>query len=154
MPIKRQLKPLKNPKATILKLTFYMHKNVYKHLVILFLMNTLITMAIFGIFSMIDQQAVDVSVFGVMSLSLMITIVEHSVKTIIPLKTYAALSKTFGLGTVLIIFITASLSTLFIPFIKLPMIEPLVLYAFMLVFIRFYLRGALLRTMRRYKRRR
>jgi len=150
---KRQPIIIKNPKKTILKLTFYMHNNIYIHLVILFLLNTVISMGIFGIFSIIDNQAIDVSVFGVIVLTTMVTLVEHVLKTLMSLKTYALITRTFGFGTIIIVFVTASMTALFIPEVTIFMVEPLVIYAIILVFLRFYMRGAIHRAMRKKLRR-
>lgn len=149
MPNKKRSVIIKNPKKTVLRLTFYMHKNVYAHLIILLLLNTWITMGIFGIFNTLDNQIIDATLFGVLMLTTILTVTEHAIKTIMPLKMYAALTKTFGFGTVLIVFMTVSISSMMIPQMNILLVEPLMLYALVLVFVRFYMRGALLRAMRR-----
>lgn len=153
MPNNRKQVIIKHTKSTILRLTFYMHHNVYIHLIVLFLMNVLISMAIFGIFNVLDPQILTIDIRIVVILALNITWAEHMFKVLIPLKLYATLSKTFGLSTVIIVFLTTALTVLMLsnPFIQ--TVEPLVIYALILVFIRFYMRGVWLRFMRHRKRR-
>ena len=153
MPNHRKKIVIKHTKSTILRLTFYMHQNVYIHLIILFLMNLLISMAIFGIFNVLDPNMFLIDIVTVSILAFNITWVEHMFKVLLPLKAYAILSRTFGLSTIILIFITAALSVLISSKPLINTVEPLVIYASLLVFIRFYMRGVWLRIIRKKARR-
>jgi len=143
---------IKHTKSTILRLTFYMHQNVYLHLIILFLMNLMISMAIFGIFNVLDPNMFLIDIMTVSILAFNITWVEHVFRLLLPLKAYATLSRTFGFSTIILIFITASVSVLSSSKPLINSVEPLMIYAIILVFIRFYMRGVWIRFVRKKAR--
>lgn len=149
---KRKSITIKNPKKVILNLTFYMHKNIWMHLLLLYVLNTLITMAILGLFDFLQASIFDTSILFVFILTSIITLAEHMIKQMMSLKMYAALTRTFGVGTILIIFVVTALIVVLFPNDIHATIEPLMGYATMLVFIRFYMRHALIRLQRPTKR--
>ncbi len=152
MPNHRKKIIIKHTKSTILRLTFYMHQNVYLHLIILFLMNLMISMAIFGIFNVLDPNMFLIDIMTVSILAFNITWVEHVFRLLLPLKAYATLSRTFGFSTIILIFITASVSVLSSSKPLINSVEPLMIYAIILVFIRFYMRGVWIRFVRKKAR--
>ena len=149
---KRKSISIKNPKKVILNLTFYMHKNIWMHLLLLYVLNTLITMAILGLFDFLQASIFDTSIMFLFILTGIITLSEHTIKHLMSLKMYAALTRTLGVGTILIIFVVTALIVVLFPNEIHATIEPLIGYATILVFIRFYMRHALIRFQRATKR--
>lgn len=131
---------LKNTKKILLTLTFYFHKNVYIHLMLLFFINVFILIGLTGLLEALDQQVFSSDIILFIGLSLFLTVTEHLVKSSVSSQIYQLMMRSFGMGTVIIFIVTTMVYESLISDFSVTSVEPLIGFSFIFIFLRFYMR--------------
>ena len=131
---------LKNTKKILLTLTFYFHKNVYIHLMLLFFINLFILIGLTGLLEALDQQVFSSDIILFIGLSLFLTVTEHLVKSSVSSQIYQLMMRSFGMGTVIIFIVTTMVYESLISDFIITSVEPLIGFSFIFIFLRFYMR--------------
>lgn len=131
---------LKNTKKILLTLTFYFHKNVYIHLMLLFFINVFILIGLTGLLEALDQQVFSSDIILFIGLSLFLTVTEHFVKSSVSSQIYQLMMRSFGMGTVIIFIVTTMVYESLISDFIITSVEPLIGFSFIFIFLRFYIR--------------
>lgn len=131
---------LKNTKKILLTLTFYFHKNVYIHLILLFFINLFILIGLTGLLEALDQQVFSSDIILFIGLSLFLTVTEHLVKSSVSSQIYQLMMRSFGMGTVIIFIVTTMVYESLISDFIITSVEPLIGFSFIFIFLRFYMR--------------
>ena len=131
---------LKNTKKILLTLTFYFHKNVYIHLMLLFFINVFILIGLTGLLEALDQQVFSSDIILFIGLSLFLTVTEHLVKSSVSSQIYQLMMRSFGMGTVIIFIVTTMVYESLISDFIITSVEPLIGFSFIFIFLRFYMR--------------
>ena len=131
---------LKNTKKILLTLTFYFHKNVYIHLILLFFINLFILIGLTGLLEALDQHVFSSNIILFIGLSLFLTVTEHLVKSSVSSQIYQLMMRSFGMGTVIIFIVTTMVYESLISDFIITSVEPLIGFSFIFIFLRFYMR--------------
>ena len=131
---------LKNTKKILLTLTFYFHKNVYIHLILLFFINVFILIGLTGLLEALDQHVFSSNIILFIGLSLFLTVSEHLVKSSVSSQIYQLMMRSFGMGTVIIFIVTTMVYESLISDFIITSVEPLIGFSFIFIFLRFYMR--------------
>lgn len=131
---------LKNTKKILLTLTFYFHKNVYIHLMLLFFINVFILIGLTGLLEALNQQVFSSDIILFIGLSLFLTVTEHLVKSSVSSQIYQLMMRSFGMGTVIIFIVTTMVYESLISDFSITSVEPLIGFSFIFIFLRFYMR--------------
>ncbi len=131
---------LKNTKKILLTLTFYFHKNVYIHLMLLFFINLFILIGLTGLLEALDQHVFSSDIILFIGLSLFLTVTEHLVKSSVSSQIYQLMMRSFGMGTVIIFIVTTMVYESLISDFIITSVEPLIGFSFIFIFLRFYMR--------------
>lgn len=131
---------LKNTKKILLTLTFYFHKNVYIHLMLLFFINLFILIGLTGLLEALDQHVFSSDIILFIGLSLFLTVTEHLVKSSVSSQIYQLMMRSFGMGTVIIFIVTTMVYESLISDFIITSVEPLIGFSFIFIFLRFYIR--------------
>lgn len=131
---------LKNTKKILLTLTFYFHKNVYIHLILLFFINLFILIGLTGLLEALDQHVFSSDIILFIGLSLFLTVTEHLVKSSVSSQIYQLMMRSFGMGTVIIFIVTTMVYESLISDFIITSVEPLIGFSFIFIFLRFYMR--------------
>lgn len=131
---------LKNTKKILLTLTFYFHKNVYIHLILLFFINLFILIGLTGLLEALDQHVFSSDIILFIGLSLFLTVTEHLVKSSVSSQIYQLMMRSFGMGTVIIFIVTTMVYESLISDFVITSVEPLIGFSFIFIFLRFYMR--------------
>lgn len=131
---------LKNTKKILLTLTFYFHKNVYIHLMLLFFINVFILIGLTGLLEALDQHVFSSNIILFIGLSLFLTVSEHLVKSSVSSQIYQLMMRSFGMGTVIIFIVTTMVYESLISDFIITSVEPLIGFSFIFIFLRFYMR--------------
>lgn len=131
---------LKNTKKILLTLTFYFHKNVYIHLILLFFINLFILIGLTGLLEALDQHVFSSDIILFIGLSLFLTVTEHLVKSSVSSQIYQLMMRSFGMGTVIIFIVTTMVYESLIADFIITSVEPLIGFSFIFIFLRFYMR--------------
>ena len=131
---------LKNTKKILLTLTFYFHKNVYIHLMLLFFINVFILIGLTGLLEALDQHVFSSDIILFIGLSLFLTVTEHLVKSSVSSQIYQLMMRSFGMGTVIIFIVTTMVYESLISDFIITSVEPLIGFSFIFIFLRFYMR--------------
>lgn len=131
---------LKNTKKILLTLTFYFHKNVYIHLMLLFFINVFILIGLTGLLEALDQHVFSSDIILFIGLSLFLTVTEHFVKSSVSSQIYQLMMRSFGMGTVIIFIVTTMVYESLISDFIITSVEPLIGFSFIFIFLRFYIR--------------
>lgn len=131
---------LKNTKKILLTLTFYFHKNVYIHLMLLFFINVFILIGLTGLLEALNQQVFSSDIILFIGLSLFLTVTEHLVKSSVSSQIYQLMMRSFGMGTVIIFIVTTMVYESLISDFIITSVEPLIGFSFIFIFLRFYMR--------------
>lgn len=131
---------LKNTKKILLTLTFYFHKNVYIHLMLLFFINLFILIGLTGLLEALDQHVFSSDIILFIGLSLFLTVTEHLVKSSVSSQIYQLMMRSFGMGTVIIFIVTTMVYESLISDFVITSVEPLIGFSFIFIFLRFYMR--------------
>ena len=131
---------LKNTKKILLTLTFYFHKNVYIHLMLLFFINVFILIGLTGLLEALDQHVFFSDIILFIGLSLFLTVTEHLVKSSVSSQIYQLMMRSFGMGTVIIFIVTTMVYESLISDFSVTSVEPLIGFSFIFIFLRFYMR--------------
>lgn len=131
---------LKNTKKILLTLTFYFHKNVYIHLMLLFFINVFILIGLTGLLEALNQQVFSSDIILFIGLSLFLTVTEHLVKSSVSSQIYQLMMRSFGMGTVIIFIVTTMVYESLISDFSVTSVEPLIGFSFIFIFLRFYMR--------------
>lgn len=131
---------LKNTKKILLTLTFYFHKNVYIHLILLFFINLFILIGLTGLLEALNQHVFSSDIILFIGLSLFLTVTEHLVKSSVSSQIYQLMMRSFGMGTVIIFIVTTMVYESLIADFIITSVEPLIGFSFIFIFLRFYMR--------------
>lgn len=131
---------LKNTKKILLTLTFYFHKNMYIHLMLLFFINLFILIGLTGLLEALDQHVFSSDIILFIGLSLFLTVTEHLVKSSVSSQIYQLMMRSFGMGTVIIFIVTTMVYESLISDFIITSVEPLIGFSFIFIFLRFYMR--------------
>ena len=131
---------LKNTKKILLTLTFYFHKNVYIHLMLLFFINVFILIGLTGLLEALDQHVFSSDIILFIGWSLFLTVTEHLVKSSVSSQIYQLMMRSFGMGTVIIFIVTTMVYESLISDFIITSVEPLIGFSFIFIFLRFYMR--------------
>ena len=131
---------LKNTKKILLTLTFYFHKNVYIHLILLFFINLFILIGLTGLLEALDQHVFSSDIILFIGLSLFLTVTEHLVKSSVSSQIYQLMMRSLGMGTVIIFIVTTMVYESLISDFVITSVEPLIGFSFIFIFLRFYMR--------------
>lgn len=131
---------LKNTKKILLTLTFYFHKNVYIHLMLLFFINVFILIGLTGLLEALNQHVFSSDIILFIGLSLFLTVTEHLVKSSVSSQIYQLMMRSFGMGTVIIFIVTTMVYESLISDFVITSVEPLIGFSFIFIFLRFYMR--------------
>jgi hypothetical protein len=130
----------KNTKKIILTLTFYFHKNLWIHLLLLFLVNSFILIGLTGILEAIQQPVFSSNINSFFGLALFLTVTEHIIKTFVSTQMYQLIMRSFGMVTSTIFIFMTMIYAMLIPYFQIMSVEGLIGIAFIFVFLRFYIR--------------
>jgi hypothetical protein len=131
---------LKNTKKIFLTLTFYFHKNIWIHLVLLFLINGFILVGLTGLFQTVNQQVFSSEIVLFIGLAIFLTLSEHLIKTFVSSQVYQLMMRSFGMGTVIIFILTTMVYESLVTDFTITSVEGLIGIAFIFTFLRFYMR--------------
>lgn len=130
----------KNTKKIFLTLTFYFHKNLWIHLILLCLINGFILIGLTGILEAINQPVFSSNVTSFFGLALFLTLTEHGIKTLVSTQMYQLMMRSFGMATVMIFIFMTMFYARLIPYFQIISVEGLIGIAFIFIFLRFYIR--------------
>lgn len=131
---------LKNTKKIFLTLTFYFHKNIWMHLVLLFLINGFILIGLTGLFETINQQVFSSDITIFIGFAIFLTLTEHLIKTLVSSQIYQLMMRSFGMGTVMIFILMTMVYESLVSDFNITSVEGLIGIAFIFTFLRFYIR--------------
>ena len=134
-----QLQPSQS-KTILLTLTFYFHKNIAKHLMILFLVNTFVLIGLIGILATLNLSVFEGSVVDIVLLSIFLTLSEHTIKTIMSLRLYQVFAASFGMASSIIMVLIVTVFALLFNQFKILSVEGLIGMSFIFMWIRHLLR--------------
>ncbi len=131
---------LKQTKKILLTLTFYFHQQLWIHLILLFLANTIILMGLSGIFESLQLEVFQTSIIQLIGLAIFLTVFEHLIKTFASSQILQIIMGSFGMGSaIIIILLTAIYDSIMIDFSILSS-EGLIGFSFLFIMLRFYIR--------------
>lgn len=132
---------LKNSKKIFLTLTFYFHKNIWIHIILLFLVNSFILVGLTGLFSAFNQHVFISNFISLLGLSLFLTIIEHIIKSSVSTQIYQLMMRSFGMGTTLIVIFSTLLYAMLIQAFRISSVEGLIGISFLHIYLRYHIRG-------------
>ena len=127
-------------KKILLTLTFYFHKNIAKHLLILFLVNTFVLMGLIGILAALNLSVFEASVIDIILLSIFLTLSEHTIKTFMSIRLYQVFAASFGMASSIIMVLIITVFALLFNQFKILSVEGLIGMSFIFMWIRHLLR--------------
>ena len=127
-------------KKILLTLTFYFHKNIAKHLMILFLVNTFVLIGLIGILATLNLSVFEGSVVDIVLLSIFLTLSEHTIKTIMSIRLYQVFAASFGMASSIIMVLIITVFPLLFNQFKILSVEGLIGMSFIFMWIRHLLR--------------
>ena len=127
-------------KKILLTLTFYFHKNIAKHLMILFLVNTFVLIGLIGILATLNLSVFEGSVVDIVLLSIFLTLSEHTIKTIMSIRLYQVFAASFGMASSIIMVLIITVFPLLFNQFKILSVEGLIGMSFIFMWIRPLLR--------------
>ncbi len=127
-------------KKILLTMTFYFHKNIVKHLVILFLVNTFVLIGLIGILATLNLSVFEGSVVDIVLLSIFLTLSEHTIKTIMSIRLYQVFAASFGMASSIIMVLIITVFALLFNQFKILSVEGLIGMSFIFMWIRHLLR--------------
>jgi hypothetical protein len=127
-------------KKILLTMTFYFHKNIVKHLVILFLVNTFVLMGLIGILTALNLSVFETSVLNILLLSIFLTLSEHVIKTTMSIRMYQFFAASFGMASSIIMVLIVTVFALIFHHFKILSVEGLIGMSFIFMWIRHLLR--------------
>ena len=131
---------LKQTKKILLTLTFYFHQQLWIHLILLFLANTLMLMGLSGIFESLQLEVFQTSIIHLIGLALFLTVFEHLIKTFVSSQMLQIIMGSFGMGSAIIIIVFTAIYDSIILDFRILSSEGLIGFSFLFIMLRFYMR--------------
>jgi hypothetical protein len=127
-------------KKILLTLTFYFHKNIVKHLMILLLVNTFVLMGLIGILTALNLSVFEASIIDILLLSIFLTLSEHIIKTTMSIRLYQVFAASFGMASSIIMVLIVTVFAMVFNQFKILSVEGLIGMSFIFMWIRYLLR--------------
>ena len=127
-------------KKILLTLTFYFHKNIAKHLMILLLVNTFVLMGLIGILTALNLSVFEASIIDILLLSIFLTLSEHIIKTTMSIRLYQVFAASFGMASSIIMVLIVTVFAMVFNQFKILSVEGLIGMSFIFMWIRHLLR--------------
>ena len=127
-------------KKILLTLTFYFHKNIAKHLMILLLVNTFVLMGLIGILTALNLSVFEASIIDILLLSIFLTLSEHIIKTTMSIRLYQVFAASFGMASSIIMVLIVTVFAMVFNQFKILSVEGLIGMSFIFMWIRYLLR--------------
>ena len=127
-------------KKILLTLTFYFHKNISKHLMILLLVNTFVLMGLIAILAALNLSVFEASIIDILLLSIFLTLSEHIIKTTMSIRLYQVFAASFGMASSIIMVLIVTVFAMVFNQFKILSVEGLIGMSFIFMWIRHLLR--------------
>lgn len=127
-------------KKILLTLTFYFHKNIAKHLMILLLVNTFVLMGLIGILTALNLSVFEASIIDILLLSIFLTLSEHIIKTTMSIRLYQVFAASFGMASSIIMVLIVTVFAMVFNQFRILSVEGLIGMSFIFMWIRHLLR--------------
>ena len=127
-------------KKILLTLTFYFHKNIVKHLMILLLVNTFVLMGLIGILTALNLSVFEASIIDILLLSIFLTLSEHIIKTTMSIRLYQVFAASFGMASSIIMVLIVTVFAMVFNQFRILSVEGLIGMSFIFMWIRHLLR--------------